>query len=275
MKPPTFSLKDKTQLTQMNISDRGPQVKALQAAISSPSALTMTSMVSSREGPKLNNHWQKACASDVSFMSIWSKRGLSTGVQSSTDLRISARPRGSSLAKQTRLAQPSVSAIRGRRPQESIFWNWTESNTNNSILSSRNKPSSPNQNRSIIWTLMRKSASQTRPRCHLTLIKCTKSPISKTKRSVSNGKKWVALVPEIKKNQNSLCLIIRFLKKKIMMEMIWTRELQWMPLMKRQIRGIRLRRPQPSRNRNIKKQVGWQTCKTTSWRLWIMSKLKI
>ena len=121
MKPPTFSLKDKTQLTQMNISDRGPQVKALQAATSSPSALTMTSMVSSREGPKLNNHWQKACASDVSFMSIWSKRGLSTGVQSSTDLRISARPRGSSLAKQTRLAQPSVSAIRGRRPQESIF----------------------------------------------------------------------------------------------------------------------------------------------------------
>ena len=93
----------------------------LQAAISSPSALTKTSMASNREDPKRNSHWQKACVSAVSFMSTWSRRGPSTGVQSSTDPRTNAKPLGSSLAKQMRLAQRSVSAIRGRRPQELIF----------------------------------------------------------------------------------------------------------------------------------------------------------
>ena len=56
MKPPTSSLKDKTQSTQMNISDKEPQAMALQAAISSPSALIKSSMVISREGPKRNSH---------------------------------------------------------------------------------------------------------------------------------------------------------------------------------------------------------------------------
>ena len=44
----------------MNISDREDLVQALQVAISSLSALIKTSMVSSREDPKHNNHWQKA-----------------------------------------------------------------------------------------------------------------------------------------------------------------------------------------------------------------------
>ena len=118
MKPPTSSLKDKTQSTQMNISDKEPQAMALQAAISSPSALIKSSMVISREGPKRNSHWQKACASAVSFMSTWIRREPSTGVQSSSDLRTNARPKGISLARLTRPAQRSVSAIRGRRPQE-------------------------------------------------------------------------------------------------------------------------------------------------------------
>ena len=208
-------------------------------------------------------------------MSTWSRRGPSTGVQSSTDPRTNARPLGSSLAKQTKLAQQSVSAIRGRRPLELTFWNWTESNTNNSILSSHNKRNYPNQNRSIIWTLMQKLVSQTQLLYRLKLTKCYKSPILKTKRSVSNGKKWVALVPEIKKNQNSLCQIIRLHKKQITMVMIWTSELLLIPLMKKQSRRIKLRRLQPGPTQTIKRQVGWLTCKTTSWRLWKMSKLKI
>ena len=189
-------------------------------------------------------------------MSTWSRRGPSTGVQSSTDPRTNARHLGSSLVKQTKLAQRSVSAIRGRRPLESIFWNWTESNTNNSILSSHNKRNYPNQNRSIIWTLMQKLVSQTQLLYRLKQHKCCKSPISRIKRSVSNGKKWVALVPEIKKNQNSLCQIIRLPKKQITMLMIWTSELQLMPLMKKQSRRIKGRRLQPGQTQTLKRQVG-------------------
>ena len=118
MKPPTSSLKDKTQSTQMSISDKEPQAVALQAAISSLSALIKSLMVISKEGPKRNSHWQKACASAVSFMSTWTRRGPSTGVQSSSDPRTNARPKGISLARPTRQAQQSVSVIRGRRPQE-------------------------------------------------------------------------------------------------------------------------------------------------------------
>ena len=74
---------------------------------------------------------------------------------------------------------------------------------------------------------MQKLASQTLTRelvlqrYHPTLHINTKSPISRTKRSVSNGKKWLAVVPEIKKNQNSLCLTLtRLPTNQIMMEMI-------------------------------------------------------